>query len=160
MTTMTYPSPLVPAPPRVAIDVPDGWEQVPVAQTLLAVREVPGPDTDFAANVVVRQFQRPAEVTETVVLDELAAWAREQPHGRMEDPFELTLGDQTYAAAYVSFDDPAGEQVQLAQLLAGEVRGPLVTVVQTTASFAGPADGPRGRAAREVVTTLRLDRGE
>lgn len=53
-TTVSYPSALVPGPPPVRLQMPAGWSQVWVPDTLIAIRD----DADaghFLANVVVRR---------------------------------------------------------------------------------------------------------
>ena len=61
-STVTYPSALVPGPPQIHLEVPDGWTQVWAPDTLVAVRDGARGADHFLANLVVRHHQRVAVV--------------------------------------------------------------------------------------------------
>ncbi len=59
-TTVTYPSEVVPGPPPIRLEMPDGWTHVWAPETLIAIRDDAQGVDHFLANVVVRYYQRMA----------------------------------------------------------------------------------------------------
>ena len=55
MPTVTYPSDVVPGPPRIALEIPEGWEQVWTPETLVAVREAGVTDLDALRRYVAEE---------------------------------------------------------------------------------------------------------
>jgi hypothetical protein len=157
MTTLTYPSEVNPGPPALALDVPDGWEQLAVPQTLLATREPATPDA-FATNIVARLVQRGAGTTPDEVVGELGAHVRGKPDGEVGPPYAVELSGRTWTAVNLSYDDADHGVINQLHLFSGETRGPLLALVQVTATFAGSREEEQLGVVREVLSTLRVGR--
>src|SRR3712207_12405 len=99
MPTLSYPSPLTPAAPRVRVDVPDGWEQLDLPAVLLAAREAGRADDVFATNLTIRHLVRAAEVTEEDLVAELRDRARGQDQGVLSGTFPATVDGADAAGA-------------------------------------------------------------
>lgn len=136
MAQLSYPSDTFPGPPGVTLDVPETWAPVRVGGTLMACRKIDS-DHGFAPNVVVRGFQRTADFTIRAALAELRAFVAERGEGRVDEPFELELGDVPFLGVNVSWtDEEIGTVVQI-HLFAGSRRGRIVDIVQATGSVGG-----------------------
>lgn len=157
MTTLTYPSEVNPGPPVLTLDVPDGWEQLAVPQTLLATRE-PATADAFATNIVARLVQRGAGTTPDEVVGELGDHVRGKPDGEVGSPYAVELSGRTWTAVNLSYGDTDHGVINQLHLFSGETRGPLLALVQVTATFAGSREEEQLGVVREVLSTLRVGR--
>ena len=85
-----YPSDDFPAPPHVAMELPEGWEGLHLPDTVLAIRE-PEVEGSFMANVVVRaRHHRTAPASE--MFEALTAETAEHELRRVENFDDETPG--------------------------------------------------------------------
>ena len=162
MPTISYPSALVPAPPRIRLDVPDGWEQLVLPETLIAARETGVPEGHFAANVTVRNLVRPAEITEASLLAELREFAAAKEQGVISEPFvRLTNGRSTFSdrlhGANLSYVDPAAGTLGQVHVFARRVEGVRASIVQVVASFSGDRAEQLSPVVRAIVASLEIE---
>lgn len=157
MPTVTYPSAVVPGPPRITLEVPAGWIQVWVPDTLIAVRDdVQGTD-HFLANLVVRHLQRPAPFGPEEVLAELGDHAGQREQGRVGGLRRRQVGGRELVGAEVSFvDAQVGTVAQMHWFDIAE-GGDVLGVVQVTGSFAGSRRETDGATIGRVVESMRMD---
>ncbi len=155
MTTLTFPSEVNPGPPALTLDVPDGWEQLAVPQTLLATRE-PATGDAFATNIVARLVQRGSGTTPSEIVGELGDHVRARPDGEIGAPYDVELSGRRWTAVNLSYGDAEHGVVNQLHLFSGELRGPLLALVQVTATFAGSREEEQLRVVREALSTLRV----
>jgi len=157
MTTLTYPSEVNPGPPALALDVPDGWEQLAVPQTLLATREPATPGA-FSTNIVARLVQRGSATTSTEIVDELADYVRTKPDGEIGQPYGVELSGRRWTAVNLSYGDAEHGVINQLHLFTGETSGALLSLVQVTATFAGTREDEQLAVVREALSSLRVGR--
>ncbi len=157
MTTLTYPSEVNPGPPALSLDVPDGWEQLAVPQTLLATRE-PANAGAFATNIVARLVQRGSVTTPEEIVAELGEHVRVRPDGEIGAPYAVDLAGRRWTAVNLTYGDAEHGVVHQLHLFTGETRGALVSLVQVTATFAAARQEEQIGVIRRVLATLRVGR--
>ena len=156
MTTMTYPSELVPGVPALAVAVPEGWQQLDVPQALLAARE-PGAAEQFASNVTVRHFVRPAGVSAETLVGELAGIAADRPQGAVGASFTATAPAGALRGTTLSYVDDAAGTIGQVHVFAVRPGPRSTSVVQLVVSFAGSRADELKPVVREIVESLRVD---
>ena len=156
MPTVTYPSPMVPGPPSIDLAVPEGWLQVWVPDTLIAVRDDAQGTDHFLANLVVRHRQRPAPFGESEILAELGEYARSRQQGSVTALPARRLGDREAVGVEVSFVDPqVGPVVQVHWFLVDA--GPhALEVLQVTGSTGGSRHEVDGAMIEEILGSMRV----
>src|SRR3954467_12864859 len=102
MTTLTYPSPLFPGPPSVAIDIPEDWEAVNAPRTTLAAR-LPR-EGAFAPNVVVSIEECPPAYELEASFAQLREMATSRG-GAVSEPFSAELAGHTFVGCDASWPD-------------------------------------------------------
>lgn len=157
MTTLTYPSKVNPGPPTLTLDVPDGWEQLALPQTLLATRE-PATDGAFATNIVARLVQRSAQTHPADLVAELGAHVRSQPGGEIGSPYSVQLCGRQWTAVNLSYDDDQHGMINQLHLFTAELLGALLSLVQVTATFADAREEDQLGIVRQALSTLRVGR--
>lgn len=140
MPTVTYPSAVVPGPPRIELTIPEGWEQVWTPETLVAVREA-GATDHFAPNVVLRFFQRIGTFGGDEILAEMTAYAKSKTDGEVGPLKTQTIGDREWLGVDVAFVDDAVGTVAQTHWFTAQQQNDVVDVLQATGSFqAGRAE--------------------
>lgn len=156
MPAVTYPSSMVPGPPQVRVEVPDGWIQVWAPATLLAVREDAAAPDHFLANVIVRHHQRLAPFGDGEVLAELDGHAAQRAQGVVGPLRRRAVEGRTLVGAEVGFVDPqAGSVVQL-HWFDLSPHGDVVDVLQLTGSFAGSRRQADESVIDAIVDSVRV----
>lgn len=157
MRTMTYPSALTPAPPRIRLDVPDGWEQLDVPHTLLAARESGRAEGEFATNVTIRHFVRPAAVTDVILIDELRDFVAGKEHGAIGEPFRRVINSHEVCGASLSYVDATAGTLGQVHVFARRTEGSRANVVQLVASFGGARAEDMRPVVRDILDSLEID---
>lgn len=155
MTTMTYPSELVPGVPAITVAVPEGWLQLDVPSALLAARE-PVAEGRFAGNVTVRHFVRPAPVSADTLVGELAAYAAGKPQGAVGPPFAATTPSGALRGTTLSYVDDAAGTIGQVHVFAVHPGPRSTSVVQLVVSFAGSRADELKPVVRGIVESLRV----
>lgn len=155
MTTMTYPSELVPGVPAIAVAVPEGWQQLDVPSTLLAAREPVAPG-EFASNVTVRHFVRPAEVSAGTLVGELTTFAAGKPQGAVGKPFTATTPAGALPGTTLSYVDEAAGTIGQVHVFAVHPGPRSTSVVQLVVSFAGARAEELKPVVRGIVESLQV----
>jgi hypothetical protein len=176
MTRLTYPSTQFPAGPRVRLEVPEGWQALPVPGALVAAIR-PEPADVFNPNIVVTSEPQAPGFELTSVLEVLEQTARERREGTVGEPYATRLSGYEFIGRPLSWiDDQAGTVVQLHLFglvprtpvdtdpdraatdgaAAAEDSGLEVDLVHVTGTV-GAADGAQDYAlVRDIVGTLRV----
>lgn len=157
MPTITYPSALAPAPPRIRIEVPDGWEQLDLPQTLLAARETGLPEGGFATNVTIRHLVRPAATSDETLISELRDFVTGKEQGVISDGFRRRINGTEVHGANLSYVDPAAGTLAQVHVFARRVEGQRSSVVQLVATFSGARAEQLGPVVREIVQSLQIE---
>lgn len=156
MPLITYPSPVVPGPPPLSIEMPDTWEQVWVPETLFAIREPERSDGSFLTNIVARHYHRGADFGPERAVEDLRVDA-EAKGGELGQTFETEIDGTTFFGAATSIvDEQAGTIVQV-HLFAASPQGAVLAVLQITGSCAGARAGTEVELIRSVMKTLRIN---
>jgi len=130
---ITYPSEVVPGPPTVTLDKPEGWEVVETPAAQIAVRKLVEP-AKFAANVIVEITTYGLEYDLEVATAALDAAIDELD--QVEDIGRTTVnqgGLPAYVREFAHVDERAGGLVQNTRVIVAK-SGTIVTVVQVTGS--------------------------
>jgi hypothetical protein len=157
MPTITYPSALVPAPPRIRIDVPHGWEQLDLPQTVLAARETGLPEGDFATNVTVRHLVRPATTSEATLIAELRDFVGGKAQGVISDAYQTLINGTEVHGANLSYVDPVAGTLAQVHVFARRAHGQRSSVVQLVATFSGGRAEQLGHVVHEIVQSLQIE---
>ncbi|MBD5832138.1 hypothetical protein [Janibacter sp. UYMM211] len=156
MPTVTYPSDVVPGPPRIALEIPEGWEQVWTPETLVAVREA-GATDHFAPNAVVRFFQRVGTFGPDDIEREMREYAGRQRDGEVGPVKSQTINGREWIGIDVAFvDEQAGTIAQLHWFTAQQ-QNDVVDVLQATASFAASRKESDYPVLDALVDSIRVN---
>ena len=156
MPLVTYPSPVVPGPPPLTIEMPDTWEQVWAPETLFAIREPERTDGAFLTNIVARHYHRGGDFGPEQAVADLKADA-EAKGGELGQTFETEIDGTTFFGAATSIvDENAGTIVQV-HLFAAQPQGSVLAVIQLTGSCAGARAGTEVDLIRSIMKTLRIN---
>jgi hypothetical protein len=158
MTTLSFPSERFPAPPSVAIEVPDTWEPVSVPAVVLAARQREA-NADFTPNVIVRVGTRPEHDQVADALMELRGTLDARPQAAVSEPRPVTLGDVPFHRVDVSWADPQFGAIHQVHAFAGL---PRQDALQDFVHITGSAGGAGGEAdltvVEQVVASVRVTR--
>lgn len=157
MTTVQYPSPVVPGPPPVTLEMPDGWKQVWAPETLIAIRQEETADGDhFLANVVVRFFQRVAPFGPEQVEAELMEYARSKPEGEMGPLKDQTIDGRQWVGADLAFTDERAGTIGQVHWFTAHAQNDVMDVIQVTGSYAGARQETDYATIDAVVDSVRI----
>lgn len=156
MTTVTYPSPVVPGPPRIALEMPEGWEQVWSPETLVAIREADAED-HFAPNVVVRFFQRVGTFAEAEIRAEMEQYAKAKTEGEVGPLKSQTIGDREWIGIDVAFVDERVGTVAQMHWFTAQQQNDVVDVLQASASFAAGRRETDYPVVDGVIDSIRVN---
>ena len=137
MTTLEHPGTDFPAGPRVTIEVPDDWDAVPVAGTVLAARQHDDGRDSFLPNVVVRVDRRSSATGLDEALGEVRRYVADKPRGEASEPFRSDFGGRRWVGCNVSWVEPGAGTVLQAHLFTLLPAGDLQDLVQVTGSVGG-----------------------
>ncbi|WP_338749385.1 hypothetical protein [Janibacter alittae] len=156
MPTVTYPSPVVPGPPRIHLEMPEGWIQVWAPDTLIAIRDGAPAADHFLANLVVRHYQRPAPFGTDEISSELEGYAHQRDRGRVGGARRREVAGEDLVGAEVSFVDGQIGAVVQTHWFSTRQREEVVDVVQVTGSFAGSRRERDDATLERIVESMRL----
>ena len=158
MTTLSFPSDRFPAPPSVALDVPDTWEPVSVPAVVLAARQREV-NADFTPNVIVRVGTRPEHDSVADALMELRGTVEARPQAAVSQPRPVTIGGLEFQRVDVSWVDPQFGTIHQLHAFAGL---PREDTLQDFVHITGSAGGAGGEAdlavVEQVVQSARVTR--
>ncbi|WEV77370.1 hypothetical protein O9K63_12310 [Janibacter cremeus] len=157
MPTVTYPSPVVPGPPRIHLEMPEGWIQVWAPDTLVALRDDAQGTDHFLANLVVRHYQRLAPFGADEITAELGEYAGQRQRGTLGALRSRELDGRDAVGAEVSFVDPQAGTVAQTHWFSTRQRRDVLDVVQVTGSFAGSRREADGAVVDRIIDSIRLD---
>ena len=129
MTQISYPSEVVPGPPPITLEMPEGWEQVWAPDTLIAIRDRDEGATHFLANVVVRFYQRLAPFGPEEIHAELKQYAQQRQEGTVGQLKHQEVDGREFVGADVAFVDVPGHERFIPNMLAGLGPAPVVLFV-------------------------------
>lgn len=144
-------------PAALVLEVPGGWEQVPVPETVIAVRRVPD-GRGFAPNVVVISTpDLPARERPARALQQVRETAARRRDGEVSDSFAARLAGVEFVGCDVAFnDDSAGTLVQVHLFGALPRAGGRIDLVQLTGTVAGDRVEQDYPLVKSVIATLRV----
>lgn len=155
MTTVGYPSEVVPGPPPVTLDMPDGWTQVWVPETLIAIRD-DAPGGHFLANVVVRFHQRLGDFGPEEVRAELSGHAAQRRDGELGPLEQRDVDGREWVGADLAFvDDEAGSVGQV-HWFSARSRDDVTDVIQVTGSYARSRRDTDYATIDAIIDTIRV----
>lgn len=157
MPTVTYPSLVVPGPPRVDLEMPEGWIQVWAPDTLVAIRDDAQGTDHFLANLVVRHYQRLAPFGPDEITAELGEYAGQRQQGRLGGLDTREVAGRDFVGAEVSFVDPQAGTVVQTHWFSTRQRQDVLDVVQVTGSFAGSRREADHATLERILESIRLD---
>lgn len=157
MPVVTYPSPVVPGPPRIHLEMPEDWIQVWAPDTLVAIRDDEQGTDHFLANLVVRHYQRLAPFGPEEITAELGDYARERQQGRVVGRRTREVAGCEFVGAEVSFLDLQAGTVVQTHWFSTRQRQDVLDVVQVTGSFAGSRREADVATIEWILESIRLD---
>lgn len=157
MTTIGYPSEVVPGPPRIQLEMPEGWIQVWAPETLIAIRDDAGGSDHFIANVVVRHFQRMAPFGPDEVHGELGEYVGQRDRGELGPLKSQTIGDREWVGADVAFVDAEAGTVAQVHWFTAQALGDVIDVIQVTGSYGGSRRDPDYGVIDRIVDSIRIN---
>lgn len=156
MPTVTYPSPVVPGPPRIHLEMPEGWIQVWAPDTLVAIRDDAQGTDHFLANLVVRHYQRPAPFGPDEITTELGEYAHQRDQGGVGGLRRREVAGCEFVGAEVSFVDMRVGTVAQTHWFSTRQHEDVVDVVQVTGSFAGSRREADDATLERILESMRL----
>lgn len=154
-STVTYPSAVVPGPPPVHLEMPEGWLQVWAPDTLIAIRDGAQGADHFLANLVVRHTQRVAPFGPAEITAELTEQARHRRQGELGPATAQDIAAREWTRADLAFVDPQAGPVTQTHWFSGVQHGEVVDVLQVT-GFYGSRREADAATIEEIVGSLRI----
>lgn len=154
-STVTYPSAVVPGPPPIHLEMPEGWIQVWAPDTLIAIRDGAQGADHFLADLVVRHVQRVAPFGPDEITAELTeqAWHRQQ--GELGRARPQVIGGREWTRADLAFVDPQAGTVTQTHWFSGVQHGDVVDVLHVTGSCGSRRETDTA-TIEEIVGSLRV----
>jgi hypothetical protein len=158
MASLKYPSEQFPGPLTLELDIPEGWEAVPVPNVALAARQAEE-NADFTPNVIVRQGTRPGMDQLQDALGELRASMEGRPGATISEPLSVELGGLSATRVEVGFLDPHELRIEQVHVFGGLPREDgLQDFVQVTGSVGGSGLTSDREVVEQVIASLRITR--
>lgn len=157
MTQITYPSPVVPGPPRLELEMPEGWTQVWAPDTLIAIRQADQGGDHFLANVVVRFYQRLAPFGPDEIHAELAEYVAQRQEGKLGVLKHQEIDGREYVGADLAFIDGEAGTVGQVHWFTAQRQNDVLDVIQVTGSYAGARRETDYGTIDRVVDSLRIN---
>ncbi|HCE60807.1 hypothetical protein N5P18_06865 [Janibacter terrae] len=156
-TTVTYPSEVVPGPPPIRLEMPDGWTHVWAPETLIAIRDDAQGVDHFLANVVVRYYQRMAPFGGEEIHAELQEYVDARRDGELSPLRSQTVGDREWLGAELAFVDDQAGTVGQAHWFTAQQTHDVLDVIQVTGSYAGSRRETDYAIIDRVVDSIRVN---
>lgn len=157
MTTITYPSPVVPGPPPIHLEMPEGWTQVWAPDTLIAIRDDEQGAEHFLANVVVRFYQRLAPFGADEITAELADYVKQREQGELGPLKTQDVGGREFLGADLAFIDPQAGTVAQVHWFTAQQQNDVLDVIQVTGSYAGSRRETDYATIDRIVDSIRVN---
>lgn len=157
MSTITYPSEVVPGPPPVELDMPDGWIQVWAPDTLIAIRDGAEGSDHFLANVVVRFYQRMAPFGPEQIHAELGEYVQQRRDGELGALKQQTVGGREFVGADIAFVDDEAGTVGQAHWFTAQRQNDVMDVVQVTGSYSGARREQDYAIIDRIIDSIRVN---
>ena len=159
MPQVTYPSRVVPGPPPLRMELPDGWEQVWVPETLVAIVEKDTGAGHFLANVTVRFFQRVGAFTGPDAVDELRGWLADKADPQFEGDKGVEVDGRMWHGAHLAFRDPNAGTIGQVHFFTTAAENDVVDVLHFTGSCGGDRAQEDMPTIRRILESIRLETG-
>lgn len=156
-STITYPSPVVPGPPRIHLDMPDGWIQVWAPDTLIAIRDDTQGAEHFLANVVVRFYQRIAPFGPDEITAELSQHAEQREQGELGPLKSQDVGGRQWLGADLAFVEPEAGTVGQAHWFTAQQQNDVLDIIQVTGSYGGARREVDYPVIDRIVDSIRIN---
>ncbi|MGO1166036.1 MAG: hypothetical protein ACTHXO_13295 [Actinomycetaceae bacterium] len=156
-STITYPSPVVPGPPPIHLEMPEGWIQVWAPDTLIAIRDDARDADHFLANVVVRFYQRVAPFGADEITAELAQQAEQRTQGELGPLKSQDVNGREWVGADLAFVDPQAGTIAQVHWFTAQQQNDVFDVVQVTGSHAGARRESDYAIIDQIVDSIRIN---
>lgn len=156
-TTVTYPSPVVPGPPPIHLEMPEGWVQVWAPDTLVAIRDDAQGADHFLANLVVRFYQRLAPFGAEEITAELRDYATQRQQGELGPLKTQEVGGREFLGADLAFVDPQAGTIAQVHWFTAQQRNDVLDVIQVTGSYAGSRRETDYATIDRIVDSIRVN---
>lgn len=153
MPTVSHPSALSPAFPRIELTLPDGWIAEPGGDAVL--RAVHGRGGDHAPELTA-YVRTSRDATTDSLVDDLASQAQGRDEGEADETFTVEIGGREWTGLNVSWVD-AGEAVYLVHLLTAVEAGEVTHLVRLTGRISGPDSEREYEAVQAILETALVD---
>ncbi len=157
MTQISYPSEVVPGPPPITLEMPEGWEQVWAPDTLIAIRDRDEGVTHFLANVVVRFYQRLAPFGPEEIHAELKQYAQQRQEGTVGQLKHQEVDGREFVGADVAFVDAEAGTVGQVHWFTAQRQNDVFDVIQVTGSYAGARRETDYATIDRIVDSIRIN---
>ena len=158
LTRVEYPSAAVPGPPSLSLDITEGWSQVVVAGSLLAVRR-DGTSSESQPNIVVTYIERELSFTPQDLVGEIGEALSRQTEGVSKPAYPALLGGHDFVIMDTAYREPEVGTIVQRHLITGSVRVGHVAIVHITGTCGGvDADADMDEIA-QLLETLELHLG-
>lgn len=156
-STITYPSAVVPGPPPIHLEMPEGWIQVWAPDTLIAIRDDAQGAEHFLANVVVRFYQRMAPFGADEITGELGEHTAQHQEGELGPVKSQEVNGREWLGADLAFVDPQAGTIAQVHWFTAQQRNDVIDVIQVTGSYAGSRREPDYATIDQVVDSIRVN---
>ena len=157
MTTITYPSDVVPGPPPVTLEMPEGWVQVWTPETLVSIRDGAEGGEHFLANVIVRFYQRLAPFGPDEIHAELGEYVAQRREGKLGVLKHQDVGGREFVGADLAFVDDAAGTVGQVHWFTAQQQNDVLDVIQVTGSYAGSRQETDYPTIDRIVDSIRIN---
>lgn len=157
MTTITYPSPVVPGPPPIHLEMPEGWTQVWAPDTLIAIRDDEQGASHFLANLVVRFYQRLEPFGADEITAELADYVKQREQGELGPLKTQEVGGREFLGADLAFVDPQAGTVAQVHWFTAQKQNDVLDIIQVTGSYAGSRRETDYATIDRIVDSIRIN---
>lgn len=156
-STVTYPSPVVPGPPPIHLEMPEGWIQVWAPDTLIAIRDDARGADHFLANLVVRFYQRLAPFGPDEIKAELEGHAQQRQDGELGPLKSQDVGGRQWLGADLAFVDEQAGTVAQAHWFTAQQQNDVIDIIQVTGSYAGSRRETDYAVIDRIVDSIRVN---
>lgn len=157
MTQITYPSDVVPGPPPIELEMPEGWTQVWAPDTLIAIREGGDQADHFLANAVVRFYQRLAPFGPDEIHAELGEYVAQRRDGELGVLKHQSVDGREFVGADVAFIDDTAGTVGQVHWFTAQRQNDVMDVIQVTGSYAGARRETDYAIIDRIVDSIRVN---
>lgn len=159
MSTLTYPSPSLPGPVSVSLEIPDGW-QAEAAPDVAFVAASPEETDGVHVNAVVSVRRIGAEIGVEQLAGLFAAEFQELDGCQVGDAELTRIGDHDAVVRTITLSDPTGAEPgsvhQLTAMCVAQVTEQVADAVTVTVTYPDGADQEQLDGYRRLVESLRV----